>query len=175
MKIEELKSNMIDVIKESQIKLGYEDSFVSLYYPLEVLNNMLEVEYEADEMQEKLSKNMSTFVEFGKVEVSNRNGRFCIKISEEGNRYVHENVKDNYFLRDFLHCIEKHCTKEDIIDVFYKHSDSVVIENVDTDEFDFLIYFKTGKPDAYRYCVHFEGGHAIYHRFTKKEYELYNF
>ena len=175
MKIEELKNNIIDVIKESQIKLGYEKSFVSLYYPLEVLNNLLEVQYEACEMQEKLSEQMQDIIELGKIEVSHRNGRFCIKVSEEGNRYVHENIADNPFLHDFLKCIQLHCTKEDIIDVFHKHSNDVVVEDVDTDEFDFLIYFDNGKPDAYRYCVHFEGGHAIYHRFSKKEYELYNF
>lgn len=38
-------------------------------------------------------------------------------------------------------------------------------------EFDYLIYFADGKPDAYRYCIHFEDEHAIYHRFTAKEYE----
>ena len=45
----------------------------------------------------------------------------------------------------------------------------------DYDEFDYLIYFADGKPDAYRYCIHDEMGQLIYHRFTQKEFETFGF
>ncbi len=68
-------------------------------------------------------------------------------------------------------------TIEDITAVFRKYSDQVVVQtpNSNTDEFDYLIYFADGKPDAYRYCIHDEMGQLIYHRFTQKEFETFGF
>ena len=38
---EDLKKNIMDVIKESQIKLGFEKNPVTIYYPIEALNHLL--------------------------------------------------------------------------------------------------------------------------------------
>ena len=37
---------------------------------------------------------------FGKIEITNKDERFCIKIPEEGALYVHENISDNEFILD---------------------------------------------------------------------------
>ena len=42
-------------------------------------------------------------------------------------------------------------------------------------EFDWLISFEDGQPDAYRYCIADEGCHLTYHRFTKEDYEAFGF
>lgn len=38
-----LENNIIDVIKEEQIKLGYQQETIRLYYPMESINNLLKV------------------------------------------------------------------------------------------------------------------------------------
>lgn len=44
MNFKELEQNLVDVIQEIQIKLGYAENSVGLYYPLESLNRMLHAE-----------------------------------------------------------------------------------------------------------------------------------
>jgi len=41
---EDLKKNIMDVIKESQIKLGFEKNPVTIYYPIEALNHLLDTD-----------------------------------------------------------------------------------------------------------------------------------
>jgi hypothetical protein len=38
------------------------------------------------------------------------------------------------------------------------------------EDFDYLVYFEDGRPDAFRYCLTQEGHHIIYHRFTADDY-----
>lgn len=51
------------------------------------------------------------------------------------------------------------------------YSENVHCEKNTTSDFDYLIYFEDGQPDAYRYCLKEEVGHMIYHRYTKADYE----
>ncbi len=39
------------------------------------------------------------------------------------------------------------------------------------EEFNYLIYFEDGTPDDSYYCFTEEGGHLIYHRFSKNAYK----
>lgn len=175
MNYKALSSNLIDVIKESQLKLGYEETSISLYYPIEALNNLLDSNLHTMGM-EKALKTFALQPEvkntLGNITFSQNKSRFCISIPVKGVSYVHENIKDTGFLEAFLKCISDcHCTIDDILNVFHKFSDSVKYEKMNSDEFDYVVYFETGKPDAYRYCIHFEMGHTIYHRFNIKEYQ----
>ena len=42
-------------------------------------------------------------------------------------------------------------------------------------EFDYLLEFEDGKPDAFVYCITDEGCHLTYHRFTREDYEAFGF
>lgn len=174
---ESLEKNLIDVIVESHIKLGYTKSSMGVYYPLESLNRLLDSELSSADM-EKALQSFCGFAEarLGNVSYSQDNNRFCILIPAEGVEYVHEKIKDTGFLREFIEGIQCHnCTIEDILKIFSHYSEHVKCEKLDNGEFDYLLYFEDGVPDTYRYCVKFEGGHITYHRFTQKDYKALGF
>ena len=66
---------------------------------------------------------------------------------------------------------------DDILAVFHRFSDSVTCERIEgSDEFDYLIYFTSGEPVGFRYCIKLEDdGCASYHRFIREDYEAFGF
>lgn len=169
---EMLKKDLMAVIKESQIKLGYARNAIELYYPLESLNRLLDSGLDAEGMDRALQEFVVSAEELGAISVSRDQTRYCIRIPEEGVEYVHDKVADPGFLKALLDTIG-HCniSMDDILDVFHRFSDHVVCEKMDGGEFDYLVYFEDGTPDDFRYCIKFEGDCAIYHRFNPKDYE----
>lgn len=172
MNCKKLMQNIMDVIAEEQIKLGYRSEVIYLYYPLKSLNSILDTDSDIYGM----NINLSEFAEYageylGKIGISNRKERFCIAIPPEGAEYVHAHMSGNEFLKSFIDVISRHgCTIEDILDAFGKYSKNVTVKKIEDEEFDYLIYFTDGKPNDYMYCIKFEGSHASYHRFTKDDY-----
>ena len=148
-----LEKNIIDVIKEEQAKLGYRKEKIRLYYPLSSLNHFFQLDVDETGMQEKLSR-----------------------FSEEGAEYVHNNMKENEFIKDLIGLISHHgCKMEDIFELFRQHSDQITIEEMHSDEFDYMICFENDPEDTYRYCFKDEGCHIIYHRFLPEDYEEFGF
>lgn len=173
---ENLYNNIVDMIKEAQIKVGYSDNSFGIFYPLESLNSILENDQDANEMEETL-KEFADFAKdrLGAIDISAVDERFSFTIPKEGTKYVHENVKDSDFLKDFIETVlTRGCTIEDIKSVFHKYSDKVIFKEMD-DEFEYLLYFADGQPDEYRYCIEFEMGMATYHRFRRDEYLAFGF
>ncbi|MDD2979902.1 MAG: DUF3877 family protein [Hespellia sp.] len=177
MEITRLEENIIEVLKEQQLKLGYRSEVIRLYYPLASLNSFLLQTDTVEEMKRDLQEFCEGVKEkLGEVEISNQGERFCIKIPEQGVNYVHEHMSDTEFISDFIRTIEKHsCTIEDLMEQFQKHSDHVHMEKVDHGEFDYLVYFEDGVPDNFRYCITDEGRHMMYHRFTEADYKDFQF
>ncbi len=174
---EVLLQHITDVIKESQIKLGYDDNTIQLYYPLASLNHMFGTDYSVEDMNTQLQKFQSYVAPtMGEVHFSENKERYAITISREGVRYVNECVETSPFLVELVEKTGRHgCTMEEILGIFQKYSDEVVSEDMDNGEFDTLIYFKNGKPDDYRYCFHQEGEHIIYHRYKGDDYKDFQF
>lgn len=173
MNYSRLKNNIVDMIKEEQIKLGYRSESVRLYYPLASLNRLLGSEININQMGQLL-REFSDYVQesLGKLEVSNRGERFCLTIPPKGTDYVHEHMDGTEFICDLIRTIEKHgCTIDDVLEQFYKHSEHVHVEKTSHGEFDYLIYFEDGTPDDFRYCITDEGCHMVYHRFTIDDYK----
>ena len=172
-----LEKNIIDVIKEEQAKLGYRKEKIRLYYPLSSLNHFFQLDVDETGMQEKLSR-FSEYEEgkLGSVEVTNKGERFCFHIPEEGAEYVHNNMKENEFIKDLIGVISHHgCKMEDIFELFRQHSDQITIEEMHSDEFDYMICFENDPEDTYRYCFKDEGCHIIYHRFLPEDYADFDF
>lgn len=167
-----LEINIMDVMKENQIKIGYRSEMVRLYYPLQSLNRFLKSDESADEMQ----KILSDYFDLGKsrlgnVEISHKGDRFCLQIPTETADYVHENMHENEFIQKFIHMIQRHgITIEELLAVFREYSEHVHFEKINGGEFDYLIYFENEIPDDYRYCITDEGCHMTYHRFTPDDY-----
>lgn len=168
-----LQKNIIDVITEEQIKLGYCKETIRLYYPIQSLNRFLGADYGVAEMAEALDNFSAYSLEcLGGVEISHKNSRFCILIPPKGVELVYKNRGDVSFISDFIAVIGRHgATIDGIVNVFKKYSDAVHVEKVNHGEFDYLIYFEDGVPDDYRYCITNEECHLIYHRYTKEDYE----
>ncbi len=174
MNYEMLEKVICDTIKEEQIKLGYEKETIRLYYPMSSLAHILE-----EEITEpgKLTEMLTVFAgmvepRLGRLEISHKEERYCILIPPEGAAYVHEHYRDNPFLVEFIEAVRQHdCTLEQLLKVFHKYSEQVECEKSKSDEFDYVLYFTNGELDEYRYCIKFEHGHAIYHRFLKQDFQ----
>lgn len=107
--MDKLMTNIIDVIKEQQIKLGYRKERVRLYYPLTSLNILLETEVNSEQMESQLKEYFLNKMDiFGEVVVDYKSDRFCINLPEQATEYVHEHTKQDGFLFDFIRTIEKH-------------------------------------------------------------------
>ena len=177
MNYNRLENSLIDVIKEEQAKLGYMKEKISLYYPLSSLNHFFGNETDAAGMMEIL-KDFPSYIEekFGEVAVSHRGDRFCFTVSEKASEYVHNNMKENEFIKDLIGLISHHgCKMEDIFELFRQHLDQITIEEMHSDEFDYMICFENDPEDTYRYCFKDEGCHIIYHRFLPEDYEEFGF
>ena len=168
-----LKRHLMDTIKEEQIKLGYSEETIRLYYPLKALNRLMGAQLDTECMTAHLT-GFKDYVkeDFGQLEISEKNGRFCISLPPQACVYVHEHTPNHGFMYEFIDVIAKHdITIEYVLEVFRRYSDHVHFERADHGEFDYLIYFERGVPDNYRYCLTNEGPHMIYHRYTPEEYE----
>lgn len=177
MNYSKLEQNIIDMIQEEQIKLGYRKETIRLYYPLLSLNRLLEVNCSVEQMCEALGSFCShTEDRLGRIQVSHQKERFCLAIPAHGSEYVHMHKGDTSFIRDFIHTISRHgVTMKEVLQQFYKYSDNVHAEKLENGEFDYLVYFEDGVPDAFRYCLTDEGCHIIYHRFTAEDYKDFGF
>lgn len=172
-----LEKNIIEVIQEEQIKLGYRSELIRLYYPITSLNRFFHTDAAEKEMSELLAEfSKKTVQTLGGVETSYKGERFCIAIPPSGVDYVHEHTNGSEFISSFIETIGKHgCTIDELLQQFYRYSDHVHVERTTHGEFDYLVYFEDGVPDDYRYCITDEGCHLIYHRFTPEDYEEFQF
>lgn len=172
-----LARNIVDVLEEGQLKLGYRREAVRLYYPLASLNAFFASSYDRAQMHETLSRFAKAHRDlFGDIEISNKGDRFCLTVPPEGTGRVHANLGEHGFLAEFIRTIERHgVTLEELLAVFRRYSDHVVMQPLHNGEFDYLIYFADGKPDAYRYCIAEEPCHLTYHRFTRADYDAFGF
>lgn len=175
-----LFDNIVDLLAEQQLKLGYMEETVSLYYPLESLQTILGENCDAaamlDTLQMFIDMKQTTF---GCIDVSYKNNRFCFRIPPVAGAYVHallnEESREKYlFLQEFLQAIIKHGqTIDEIIMIFKRYSKNVVVRKINENEFDYLIYFEDGIPDDYRYCFKLEECHITYHRFMTEDFERF--
>jgi hypothetical protein len=172
-----LEQNICDVIKEDQIKLGYRKEVIRLYYPISSLNHFLKSELDIAQMREALEQFCGTVLDkLGEIEISNEGERFCFCFPAEASEYIHTHTPQTGFLYDFIAAVSRHgVTIDEIIRLFKTYSDCVHVEKVANGEFDYLVYFEDGQPDAFRYCLTDEGCHVIYHRFTVEDYEDFQF
>lgn len=173
-----LERSLIDVIKEEQAKLGYYREDIRLYYPLSSLNHFFAANANEEEMQQILEGGMNAKLadKLGTVEVSHRGDRFCFHIPPEGAEYVHENTKENEFIRELVDLVVKHgCTIDQVYALFAAHSDHVRRVKMENGEFDERIWFENDAEDPYYYCFKQEGEHMIYHRFLPEDYDDFEF
>lgn len=167
----DLKRNIYDNIKECEIKIGYREEDMNLYYPQESLLELLPAD------KENLSEEIAAFCmaaeqELGKMTIkeTEEKGRYCIHIPSAGVRFVHENVEDSPFLKAFLSEIFRPGnTVDDILKIFKSFSQNINMEKID--EHEWGISFQDSKIDPYVYYLEQDAFGLQYHRFTKKAYD----
>ena len=99
-----LKKSMIDAIEEGQLKLGYRDETIRLYYPLESLCALTGKKLDAAQMMRELEAFFTEDeAELGKIEISRRGDRFCLAVGPKGAAWVHEHT-------DPSGCMWRNCT-----------------------------------------------------------------
>lgn len=170
---EQIEKNLVGMLAEQQVKLGYLRETVNLYFPRETLGRLLRFHEDcgADELYTRFAGFAGwTSQRLGDVVLTNKGQSFCVTIPEKGGAYVHRLLQENRipgisFLEDFLQVIGRHgVTIEELEQVFRRYSQKVCVEEIRNAEFDYMIYFPDGVPDDFRYCIQFLGEHAIYHR-----------
>lgn len=175
MNQDKLLENIIDQIKEAQLKLGYARETVRLYYPAASLNAMLGTEAEDAEELLRLLKEGDVFSDtaLGTLQFAEHKGRIEVCIPPEGAEYVYREVPEPEFLKEIIELFgaHHHCSLEDVRAVFEKFDTHYVCEKMPEGmDFDYVLYFPDGTIDAYYYCIKEEMEHTIYHRFTKEDY-----
>lgn len=178
MNIEKLTENIVDQIKEAQIKLGYAKETVWLYYPAESLCALMGIEpMDTEHLLDYLKREKAlSDTALGELRFTAHKGRIEVKIPPEGAEYVHREVPDPEFLTELIGFFSghPHCSLADIQKIFARFSADYVCEKMpEGTDFDYVLYFPDGGVDAYYYCVKEEMGHTIYHRFTKEDYQAF--
>lgn len=176
MNSDKLIKNIIDQIKEAQIKLGYVKETVRLYYPVASLNSMLGTDAKDGQELLALLREESAFSDnkLGTLQFAECKGRIEVSIPPEGSEYVHRETPEPAFLTDIISLFgtRHNCSPADICSVFEKYSQDYICEKMpEGTDFDYVLYFNDQEIDSYYYCIKEEMGHTIYHRFTKEDYE----
>ena len=172
---ERLEQNLIDQMKEAQLKLGFEEETMRLYYPVASLNLLLGTACERPaEMVEQLKQLFAEGTSvLGTLGFRVSAGRIEISVPPEGTRYVHEHMGDVAFLKAIIDLFSNPHDKsvEDVKQVFGRFGAYVCEQMPEGTDFDQVLYFQDPSVDEYYYCVKQEMGHLIYHRFLKEDYQ----
>lgn len=163
--------NIVDQVKEAQIKLGYEKEIIRLYYPIEEMEDIIEDSFDINSFIKKYSESDNEGI--GPLSITKLNKRLEVCVMPDGVEFIYKNIASPLFLTDFIDLFRKnhHLSLSDIKQIFEKYStDYICIDMNDTEDFDYMLRFKDSTIDAYYYCIKFEMGHTIYHRFTKAAY-----
>lgn len=178
MDFSKLERNITDVMAEQQAKLGFDGHPVHLFYPLSSLNALLGTDFDTAGMLNTLNAFAAYCKErLGDIEITCRDERFTLLIPPEGGAYVMKHLDDSTFIVRLIKLISAHGTTiEAIKSLFDAYTEQVHFEHMqDNPEFDYLLYFENGEPDAFYYCIKAEPLHMTYHRFTKEDYESFGF
>lgn len=168
-----LEKNVIDIIHEWQVKLGYTEETIHVYYNLDSLEHLVGIPFKTKEDAKAFLIEWRSSVKehLGEIKLSNKGERFCIAVPGAGTCYVYENKQGNTFLLKLMEVIRKEdCNIDDVLEIFKGVSSDVICEKADGQEFDYVVYFKDKAIDGFRYCFSFGELGAFYHRFSEYDY-----
>ena len=79
MNFQKLEQNIVDIVTEQQLKLGYRQEKVRIYYPLLSLNRLLGTDHDVTRMKTALAAFRDRIKDrYGEIGITEDNGRFCI-------------------------------------------------------------------------------------------------
>lgn len=178
MNKDSLIDNLTEQIKEAQLKLGYAEEAIRLYFPVRSMCALLQIEAKSGQELVALLKEEKGFEEtvLGKVHFTLcRDERIEVCIPAAGAVYVHEQVPNPPFLESVIELFRNNhnLTIEELCECFAKFSEHYQCEKMEPEmDFDYVLFFPDHNPDSWYYCVKIEMEHTIYHRFTEADYNL---
>lgn len=181
MKTEALQKHIYDTVKEWQMKIGYREENMKLYYPDISLKGLLGLDRDAD--SKRLDEALALFAEamqpqLGKIRVScdEKKERYCLDVPAEGAAYIAKEVPDSVFLKKFFGVITAPgSTLGDVRACFagYAGEQGSSYREFDRTEdgLGHVFYFEGHSEDEYIYCVESDDFGLTYHRFDREDYE----
>lgn len=177
--MEELKKHIIDTVKEWQMKLGYQEENICLYYPADSLKGMLGLPIEAAERD--LQESLEAFCrscgkELGEIAILKEEERYGIDVPKEGCKYIAKHVPDNELLKGLL-CIlasrEKSMQKiRELFSAYAAARGGKLIEEPESwHGHGTVFFFDRDEIDPYVYCMEEDEFGITYHRFSRRDYE----
>jgi len=174
-----LEKHIFDTVKEWQMKIGYREENMKLYYPDVSLIELLGLEQGA--AKEQLDKALADFCKkeepkLGKMEFSNVKDRYCIEVPVKGCAYIAQNVPDFAFLKKFLDVItEPKNSLQQVRECFAAYAQEQNGQYVELDRrkegLGHVFFFDREELDGYVYCVEADEFGLTYHRFTRMDYQ----
>ena len=174
MNIRPLLQDITDQLKEAQIKLGFGPSTVRLYYTPAALVALTGIrENDPAQLATALTAEPeSTQSPLGALQIAPHQDRVEITIPAGGVRYVHEYVEASPVLCGLIGLFagHHHTTMAEVTALFEQQGMPYVRRDMPQGaEFDCMLCFPEGKPDAYCYVFKEEMGHLSYHRFRPED------
>ena len=164
----DLERNLIDNVLECEIKLGFDELPVILYYPKASLMELLFCS-EEDLVAEISKFRLQVRDSLGDIiieKVSGESDRYSVTIPSEGVRWVNANFKPSDFIKLFIETIKSPGKKfDDIKKLFEKFSEDVIVETREDGEK--AIYFADTSIDPYMYIIEENAFGLEYHRFIQ--------
>ncbi|MGN0350172.1 MAG: DUF3877 family protein [Roseburia sp.] len=178
MEKDRLIENLIEQIKEAQLKLGYVKETIRLYFPVQSMCGLLQTELRSGKELVALLKEEKGFEDtvLGKIHFTLcRDERIEVCVPVVGADYVYERVPNPPFLESIIELFKNnhYLTIEKICECFAKFNNCYICEKMKRGtDFDYVLYFPDHNPDSWYYCIKMEMEHTIYHRFTETDYRL---
>lgn len=173
-----LKKHIIDTIKEWQLKIGYKEGNMKLYYPGDSLVSLLGIEITGKTFENTLTQTLTAFCNevepvLGRIQITGSYERYCLDIPAKGCAYIAETVPDSEFLKLFLDTLTRPgSTMTQIRECFAAYATSHGSEYVDCAKGNtHTFYFVDNTLDEYVYWVEENEFGLTYHRFTRADYE----
>lgn len=174
-----LEKHIFDTVKEWQMKIGYREEDMKLYYPAESLYILLGIDkrntdktlYDALEAFGEAEKG-----KLGELTFSNEGERYCISVPKEGCAYIHEKIEECPFLKLFLEVITTAGnTIKEVERVFFdyanEHKTIYRMQDKRKNGLGVVFYFEDDRVDDAVYCVEEDDFGLTYHRFTREDYQ----
>lgn len=195
----DLEKHIIDTVKEWQLKIGYREGNMKLYYPGESLAALLgipnvtaEKTVEGESMEDSLKEALRQFCEkaelkLGRIKISGGFERFCLDIPAKGCAYVAGQVSEPEFLKRFLQVITASGSNmERVRECFAEYASQHGTVSVEEEAEEVsgkehshshagrAFYFMDESVEPYVYWVEENEFGLTYHRFTKEDYTRLN-
>lgn len=179
MKSEILKKHIFDTVKEWQMKIGYMNEDMRLYYPQTSLISMMGLEKNGS--KDLLNAALDEFVselkeQLGEIQISEKDGRYCLDIPAGGCAYINREIPEPEFLKSLLKVITSgHGTLKEVRECFAAYAKQsgcgFTEKNESEDGMGHVFFFEDPAVDEYVYCVEENEFGLTYHRFSRDEYE----